>query len=195
MKIICTKCGLVHNSRATEHLKDRLCCYNTVRLVGYEIEEKVKAEYAKLYPLPCNCGSVITSQEPDKLCCRFTLIYAAHGITDKAEYEVERDNHQEAKEKGIEPIFKSITSKGDMEIIHRMVKGEAVKMEKKRDYGRNEYTIHLDCAKVVFTKSMWGKGFYAFLYINGWDDRHLERKSIKEHAKQIGMELACMFTN
>lgn len=196
MKIICTKCGLVHNSRATEHLKDRLCCYNTVRLVGYEIEEKVKAEYAKLYPLPCNCGSVITNQEPDKLCCRFTLIYATHGITDKAEYEVERDNLQEAKEKGIEPIFKSITSKGDMEIIHRMARGET--FSKKQGYVCNncfEYVVELDCAKVCFRKAVWGKGFHAFLYINGWEDAYLERMSMKKHAQQIGRKLACMFTN
>lgn len=195
MKIICTKCGLVHSNRATNHLKDRLCCYNTVRLVNHEIEEKVKAEYTKLYPLPCICGSMITSQEPDKLCCRFTLIYAAHGITDKAEYEVERDNHQEAKERGIEPVFKSATSKRDMEIIHRMAEGKSVKKEKKRDYGRNEYTIHLDCAKVVFLKSSWGKGFYAFLYINRWEDAYYERMTIKEHAQLIGRKLACMFTN
>lgn len=195
MKIICTKCGLVHNNRATEHLKGRLCCFDTVRLVNYEIEEKVKSEYAKLFPLPCNCGSMITNQEPDKLCCRFTLICAAHGITDKAEYEVERDNHQEAKERGVKPIFKSITSKRDMEIIHRMVKGEAVKMEKKRDYGRNEYTIHLDCAKVVFTKSSYGKGFYAFLTISSFENSYAYRSTIREHAQQIGMKLACMFTN
>ena len=195
MKIICTKCGLVHNNGATEHLKDRLCCFDTVRLVNYEIEEKLKAEYAKLFPLPCDCGSMITDQEPNKMCCRFTLIYAAHGITDKAGYEVEKDNHREAKERGVEPIFKSITSKGDMETIHRMINGETVKMEKKRDYGRNEYIIHLDCARIEFRKSIFCRGFYAFLYINGWEDPYLHRSSIKEHARHIGMKLACMFTN
>jgi len=195
MRIICTKCGLVHNNRAIEHLKDRLCCYTTIRLINDEIEEKIKTEYAKLYPLPCNCGSIITNQEPDKLCCRFTLVYAARGITDKAEYEVLRDNHQEAKERGVEPIFKSITSKRDMEIIHRMARGKAVKMEKKRYYGRNEYTIHLDCAKVVFLKAGWQKGFFAFWYINGFENGHVDRSTIKEHAQRIGRKLACMFTN
>lgn len=192
MKIICTKCGLVHNNRAIKHLKDRLCCYTTVRLVNDEIEEKIKTEYAKLYPLPCNCGSMITNQEPNKLCCRFTLIYAAHGITDKAEYEVLEANHQEAKERGIEPIFKSITSKGDMEIIHRMVRGEAVKKEKVMS---KTYRITLDCARIEFHKSMLCKGFHAFLYINGWEDAYYECMSIKEHAQLIGRKLACMFTN
>lgn len=195
MKIICTKCGLVHNSRATEHLKDRLCCFYTVRLVNDEVEERAKTEYAKLYPLPCNCGSMITNKEPDKLCCRFTLVYATNGLKDKVEYEVEKDNHREAKERSVEPIFKSTASRGDMEIIHRMARGEAVKMEKKRDYGRNEYIIHLDCARIEFHKSIYCRGFYAFLYINGWDDRCLERRTIKEHTQQIGMKLACMFTN
>ena len=192
MKIICTQCGLVHNSRATKHLKDRLCCYNTVRLVNHEIEEKVKAEYAKLYPLPCTCGSVITNHEPGKLCCRFTLIYAAHGITDKVEYEVERDNHQEAKERGVEPVFKSITSKRDMEIIHRMAEGKTVKKERVMGI---KYRITLDCARIEFHKSILCRGFYAFLYINGWEDAYHECMTIKEHAQLIGMKLTCMFTN
>lgn len=195
MKIICTQCGLVHNSRATEHLKDRLCCYDTVRLVNNEVEERIKAEYAKLFPLSCNCGSMVTSQEPGKLCCRFTLIYVTDGIKGVVEYEVEKDNHRKAKERGVKPIFKRHTCIKDMEVICRMINGEAVKMEKEKDYGRNQYTIHLDCAKVVFLKSTWGKGFHAFLYINGWEDSHLERRTIKEHAQQIGMKLACMFTN
>lgn len=192
MKIICTQCGLVHNSRTTEHLKDRLCCYNTVRLVNHEIEKKVKAEYAKLYPLPCTCGSVITNQEPGKLCCRFTLIYAAHGITDKVEYEVERDNRQEAKERGIDPVFKSITSKRDMEIIHRMAEGKSVKKERVMS---KTYCITLDCARIEFHKSLLRKGYHAFLYINGWEDAYHECMTIKEHAQLIGRKLACMFTN
>lgn len=196
MKIICTKCGLVHNNGATEHLKDRLCCYDTMRLVSYEIEEKVKAEYAKLFPLPCGCGSAITSQEPEKMCCRFTLTYAANGIKDKAEYEVEKDNHKEAEERGIKHIFKKHTSIKDMEIIRRMVNGETVKMEKERGQGgARDYTVELGCAKVCFHKAVWGKGFLAFLYINGWEDSHLERDTIREHARRIGMKLACMFTN
>ena len=196
MKIICTKCGLVHSNRATEHLKDRLCCYNTVRLITYEIDEKVKAEYAKLFPLPCGCGSMITTQEPEKLCCRFTLVYATNGLKDKIEYEVEKDNHQEAKEKGIKPIFKSPTSIKDMEIIFKMARGETVKKKKERgQWGQRDYTIELDCARVLFHKAAWGKGFTAFLYINGWEDTHLERMTMKEHAQQIGMKLSCMFTN
>lgn len=196
MEIICTKCGLVHTSRATDHLTDRLCCYNTVRMVNYEIEERIKSEYAKLFPLPCGCGSTITSQEPEKLCCRFTLVYAAWGVTDKAEYEVEENNHREAEEKGIKPIFKSLTSIKDMEIIFKMARGETVKKKKERgQWGQRDYTIELDCARVLFHKAAWGKGFTAFLYINGWEDRHLERMTMKEHAQQIGMKLACMFTN
>jgi hypothetical protein len=192
MKIICTKCGLVHNNRATEHLKDRLCCYDTVRLVNYEIEEKVKAAYDKLYPLPCGCGSMITNQEPDRLCCRFTLMYSTQGLKDKAEYEVIQQNQEEANWKGVEPIFKSITSKRDMEIIHKMVRGEAVRKERVMS---KKYRITLDCARIEFHKSIFCKGFYAYLYIGGWDDRHLERRTIKEHAQQIGMKLACLFTN
>lgn len=194
MKIICTRCGLVHTNRTTEHLKDRLCCFDTVRLVNYEIEEKVKAAYNKLYPLPCDCGSMITNQEPNKLCCRFTLTYAANGIKDKAEYEVEKDNHQEAKERGVEPIFKSLTSKRDMEIIHKMVRGETVKQKKYGGWNR-EYTITLNCAKVCFWKSSFGKGFYASIVINNHEDTYYERRTIREHAQQIGMKLACMFTN
>jgi hypothetical protein len=192
MKIICTKCGLVHTNRATERLTDRFCCYDTVRLVSFEIEEKLKAEYAKLYPLPCNCGSTITNKEPDKLCCRFTLIYHANGIMDKVEYEVEKDNHQEAKEKGVTPVFKKHIGIKDMDIINRMLRGERVKMERQ---GERDYVIRLDCAKVLFTKSIWARGFYAFLYIDKWDEGYLERATIKEHAQQIGMKLACMFTH
>lgn len=192
MKIICTKCGLVHTNRATEHLTDRLCCYDMVRLVSFRIEEKLKAEYAKLYPLPCNCGSMITNKEPDKLCCRFTLVYHTNSLRDKVEYEVERGNHQEAKEKGVTPVFKKHVSLKDMDTINRMVRGERVKMERQ---GERDYVIRLDCAEVVFTKSVWEKGFYAFVYTNKWDDRHLERMTIKEHAQQIGMKLACMFTH
>lgn len=198
MKIICTKCGLVHNNRATEHLKDRLCCYNTVRMVNYEIDEKVKAEYAKLFPLPCSCGcgSKIVNREPDKLCCRFALIYAANGITDKAEYEVEKDNRREAEEKGIKPTFKSLTSLKDMEIIFKMARGEAVKMEKKTVYGLNVYTVTLDCAKVEFHKSLLRKGFFAWLEpVNGWRDVYYECRAMKEHAQHIGRKLSCMFTN
>lgn len=195
MKIICTQCGLVHTNRATDHLTDRLCCYDTVRLVSFEIEEKLKAEYAKLYPLPCDCGSLITNKEPEKLCCRFTLVYATNGLKDKVEYEVEKDNHREAKERGIKPIFKRHTCIKDMEVIYRMINGEAVKMEKKKDYGRNQYTIYLNCAKAVFLKSAWGKGFYAFLTINGFEESYVDRSTIREHAQQIGMKLACMFTN
>ncbi len=192
MKIICTKCGLVHNNRATEHLKDRLCCYDTVRLVNYEVDEKVKAAYAKLFPLPCNCGSTITNKEPDKLCCRFTLIYHTNGLMDKVEYEVERDNHREAEEKGVTPVFKKHVSLKDMDIINKMVRGERVKKERQ---GERDYVIRLDCAKVVFTKNVWAKGFYAFLYIDGWDDRGLWCMTMKEHAQQIGRKLACMFTH
>jgi hypothetical protein len=111
---------------------------------------------------------------------------------DKVEYEVERDNHQEAKEKGVTPVFKKNISLKDMDTINRMVRGERVKMEKQ---GEREYVIRLDCAKVVFTKNVWAKGFYAFLYIDNWDDRYLERTTIKEHAQQIGRKLACMFTH
>lgn len=192
MKIICTKCGLVHTNRATEHLKDRLCCYDTVRLVNYEVDEKVKAAYAKLFPLPCGCGSMITNQEPEEMCCRFTLVYAANGIKDKAEYEVIQQNQEEANWKGVEPIFKKHTSIKDMEIIRRMVNGETVRMERVMS---KKYRITLDCARIEFHKSIFSKGFYAFLYIDGWDDRHLERSTIREHAQRIGMKLACMFTN
>ena len=192
MKIICTKCGLVHTNRATEHLTDRLCCYDTVRLVSFEIEEKLKAEYAKLYPRPCICGSVITNQEPEKLCCRFTLVYHTNGLMDKVKYEVEKDNHREAKEKGVTPVFKKHVSIKDMDTINKMARGERVKMERQ---GERDYVIRLDCAKVVFTKNVWAKGFYAFLYIDNWDDRYLERTTIKEHAQQIGRKLACMFTH
>lgn len=198
MKIICTKCGLVHNNRATEHLKDRLCCYNTVRMVNYEIEERIKSEYAKLLPLPCacGCGSTITSQEPEKLCCRFTLVYAAWGVTDKAEYEAINNSNQEAKEKGIKPIFKSLTSQKDMEIIHKMAKGETVKKKRRTEHNRNEYTIaELNCANVVFYREAWSKKFYALLQINGHSDWHLEPLTMKEHARHIGMKLSCMFTN
>jgi hypothetical protein len=192
MKIICTKCGLVHTSRTTDHLTDRLCCYDTVRLVSFEIEEKLKAEYAKLYPLPCDCGSMITNKEPEKLCCRFTMVYHTNGLMDKVGYEVERDNHREAKGKGITPVFKKHVSIKDMDTINRMVRGERVKMERSRE---REYVIRLDCAKVVFTKNVWAKGFYAFLYIDGWDDRGLWCMTMKEHAQQIGRKLACMFTH
>ena len=192
MKIICTKCGLVHTNRATEHLTDRLCCYDTVRLASYEIEEKLKAEYAKLYPLPCNCGSMITNKEPDKLCCRFTLMYSTNGLAGLVEYEVEKDNHREAKEKGVTPVFKKHIGIKDMDTINRMVRGERVKMERQ---GERDYVIRLDCAKVVFTKNVWAKGFYAFLYIDKWDDRYLACMTIKEHAQQIGRKLACMFTH
>ena len=195
MKIICTKCGLVHTSRATEHLTDRLCCYDTVRLASYEIEEKLKAEYAKLYPLPCDCGSVITNQEPNKLCCRFSLVYATNGLMDKVEYEVEKDNHREAKEKGITPIFKKHVSLKDMDTINRMVRGEKVKMERRGKPGERDYIIRLDYAKVVFTKSVGLEGFYAFLYVNGWQEDYYNRMTIKEHAQQIGRKLACMFTH
>ena len=192
MEIICVKCGLVHTNRATEYLTDRLCCYDTVRLVNYRIDEKLKTEYDKLYPLPCDCGSVITNQEPNKLCCRFTLVYAANGLMDKVEYEVEKDNHWGAKEKGITPIYKKYISLEDMDTINRMVRGERVKMKKQ---GQGEYVIQLDCAKVLFSKNIWAKGFYAFLYINGWHDMYLERATIKEHAQRIGRKLACMFTH
>lgn len=196
MKIICTGCGLVHTNRATDHLTDRLCCYDTVRLASYEIEEKLKAEYDKLYPLTCNCGSVITDKEPDKLCCRFTLVYAANGLMDKVEYEVEKDNHREAKEKGITPVYKKHVSIKDMDTIYKMVRGEA--FPKKKGYGSNdglEYTVTLGCAKVCFHKSIWGGGFLAFLYINGWHEDYYDRMTIKEHARQIGRKLACMFTH